>query len=146
MNPLIINLPKKQRRHTTTYKLGCCLPQKVKITLSTFLLQYELFHTEILQHWTTFFIVTNSLIYDDLYRSQSILQFTPTMKHIGKVLVCKASNSQVPGKDIQDDWHLNISCKFLSRNTIISARFLLDYPSKYKIKKQIGFIDWCREN
>ena len=50
--------------------------------------------------------------YDEFFRSQSILQFTPTMKHIGKVLVCKASNSQVPGKDIQDDWHLNISCEF----------------------------------
>jgi len=42
-------------------------------------------------------------------RTQSILQFTPAMRHIGKTLRCKASNSQVPGKDIFADWHLNIS-------------------------------------
>ena len=43
--------------------------------------------------------------------TESILQFTPRMKHIGKVLRCKASNPLVEKKDIFSDWPLNISCK-----------------------------------
>jgi len=41
--------------------------------------------------------------------TESILQFTPRMKHIGKVLRCKASNPLVEKKDIFSDWPLNIS-------------------------------------
>ena len=43
--------------------------------------------------------------------TQSILHFTPSMNHLGRMLRCSASNPLVPHTDLTSEWHLNISCE-----------------------------------
>lgn len=42
----------------------------------------------------------------------SRLMFTPTIEAIGKVVMCRAENGQIPGSAIEDTFKLNINCKY----------------------------------
>ena len=42
----------------------------------------------------------------------SILSFRPKMEHIGKSLVCKATNPLISQSDLFDNMDLNIDCKY----------------------------------
>ena len=42
----------------------------------------------------------------------SILAFPPKMEHIGKRVLCKASNPLIKQSEIMDEMKLNIDCKY----------------------------------
>ena len=51
--------------------------------------------------------------------TQSILQFTPAMAHLGARLRCSASNPLTPQQaELSSDWQLNISCKSADWQTV----------------------------
>ena len=43
--------------------------------------------------------------------TQSILHFTPSMNHLGRMLRCSATNNLVQHPELTSEWLLNISCE-----------------------------------
>ena len=55
----------------------------------------------------------------------SILSFRPKMDHIGKSLVCKATNPLITQSDLFDSMDLNIDCKYRLYITLSIALLLI---------------------
>lgn len=66
--------------------------------------------------------------------------FTPTIEAIGKVVMCRAENGQIPGSAIEDTFKLNINCKYFVCVRAQSSTNLMQVLAVSGVYNQVGLL------